>query len=286
MEGTGSVSEKTYRLINLLDDEAEEIRDGVRSQLAERVEELAAFLGDEGDGGRTLTSTQRRVIEGMLRERSRVQFVSGWEGWQHIHGELDRLEAGMKYLSVFLGPLRSARGELLVEALDRLAEKCRELGMDESAGRLAGYLLGGEGMYSKNEEDFYDPRNFDLLWVIENGRGNEWSLACLVVMVGRRLGIKVDGCDYPGRFMARFMEEREIFLIDACHGGGLIPGVEASELRPVGSDEVRETIARPATARVILKRGLEGLETAFLRRGEVGDAAMVRDCLQAMVVKR
>ncbi|MEM7147595.1 MAG: transglutaminase family protein [Verrucomicrobiota bacterium] len=283
MAETGSVSDKTYRLIGLLEDETEAIREGVRAQLAEREGELLSIL-EGADGVETeLSVTQRRVIEGMVRERVRGQFVSRWAEWPHVHGEPNRLEAGMSILSEFLGPLRGREEGALTDALDGVAEGCRERGGDETPATLAAYLFGEGGAFSENDEDYYDPRNFDLYWVIESGKGNEWSLACLAVMVGRRLGIKVDGCDYPGRFMARYMEGREIWLIDACHGGELIPGVEVTEVRPVAGDEVRETMARPATARTILKRALEGLETAFLRRGEEVDAALVRDCLQQML---
>jgi regulator of sirC expression with transglutaminase-like and TPR domain len=205
--------------------------------------------------------------------------------WQRFHGEPDRLEAGMVCLSEYLGPAKRRGKGTLTEQLDELADNCREHGADESPATLVAYLFGEGGVFAANTADFYDPRNFNLSWVIESGKGNHLSLACLVVMVGRRLGIKIDACDYPGRFMARYVDGREIWLVDAYHGGELIPGVEVAEERPLAAVEVREIIARPATARTALRRALEELETAFLRKGYPLDASAVRNCLQSMIVK-
>jgi hypothetical protein len=280
MAGTGMVSDRTLRLIKLLEDESEEIRTGVREQLGGMEEELTLLLeGAESD----LNVTQRRVVLGILRDRSREWFEAHWGDWQRLQGEPVRLEAGMMCLSEYLGPAGRRGTRKLTESLDKLADDCREHGADRTPSSLVAYLFGEGGAFGANTEDFYDPKNFDLAWVIESGKGNHLSLACLVVMVGRRVGIKIDGCDYPGRFMARYVEGREIWLIDACHGGELIPGVEVAEERPVAGAEVREIIARPATARTTLRRALEELETALLRKGYPHDAGAVRNCLQSMI---
>ena len=52
--------------------------------------------------------------------------------------------------------------------------------------------------------------------------------------MGKR-GIKIDACDYPALFMARFVEGREIWLVNTSHGRELIPGVEVAEGRPVAA---------------------------------------------------
>jgi regulator of sirC expression with transglutaminase-like and TPR domain len=254
----------------------------VRNQLSQMEDELTLALEDSEN---ELSVTQRRVIQTLLRERSREWFEGHWGDWLRYHGEPDRLEQGMACLSEYLGPAALRGAGRLTEQLDELADNCREHGADESPAVLVAYLFGEGGSFVANSEDFYDPRNFNLSWVIENGKGNHLSLACLVVMVGRRLGIKIDACDYPGRFMARYVEGREIWLVDAYHGGVLIPGVEVTEQRPVAAAEVREIIARPATARTTLRRALEELETALLRKGYPLDATAVRNCLQSMLVR-
>ena len=282
MAETGAVSDRTLRLIGLLEDESEEIRSGVREQLGGMEEELNMALEDPKN---ELTVTQRRVIQTLLWERSREWFEAHWGDWRRVYGEPDRLEAGMVCLSDYLRPARRRGKGALTEQLDELADDCREHGADESPVALVAYLFGEGGAFAANTADYYDPRNFDLSWVIESGKGNHLSLACLAVMVGKRLGIKIDACDYPGRFMARFVEGREIWLVDAWHGGELIPGVEVAEGRPVAAAEVREIIACPATARATLRRALEELETAFLRKGYPQDASVVRRCLQSMIAR-
>ncbi len=88
----------------------------------------------------------------------------------------------------------------------------------EAAGggdRLAD-TLGGAFGYRGDRATYDDLQNANLLRAIDRRRGLPVALGILYMAVGRRLGAKVEGLDFPGHFLVR-VDGREI--LDPFEGG-------------------------------------------------------------------
>lgn len=273
-ESRADTEELPY-LIRLLDDDSETVREAVRKRLfamrGSLENELARYDID-------LSAEQRRLVGDFFREEGRQVLLEGWTGWRDAPDEFSRLEAGLTRLSDFLRGYRGEPGRV-AGMLDALEERCRFKKADRDIDSLNDYLFCS-GRFLGNRNDYYGPQNSDLTSVIETGRGNPISLACLMILIGRRCGLEVDGCNYPGHFLARYEIGGSVYLLDCFNRGKVIPGADLIEHQPFSSHEVSEAVQNPASAEVILLRVLRNLETAFSRLGNREDQKVVRKLIQ------
>lgn len=69
-----------------------------------------------------------------------------------------------------------------------------------------------------NIEDYYDAANSYLNVVIERGTGLPIMLSLVLVAIGQRLGLNVEGVGFPNHFMARYEDEQGTWFLDPFHG--------------------------------------------------------------------
>src|SRR4030095_11356766 len=76
-----------------------------------------------------------------------------------------------------------------------------------------------------NEVHYEDPRNTFLNEVLDRRTGIPITLALVYMEVARRVGIKAEGINFPGHFLARCPmrpgQDRDL-IVDAFHGGALL----------------------------------------------------------------
>jgi regulator of sirC expression with transglutaminase-like and TPR domain len=87
--------------------------------------------------------------------------------------------------------------------------------------RLREYLFVEQG-FAGNREDYYDPRNSFLNDVLDRRQGIPITLSLVLVEVGKRLGLAVEGIGLPGHFIAgaRFGDSQ--ILLDPFNTGALL----------------------------------------------------------------
>jgi len=139
--------------------------------------------------------------------------------------------------------------------LDHHAEQIRL--RDKHGFRLAAadYLFGELGL-AGNDEDYYNPHNSCLNYVLESRRGIPITLCILYLELGRRLGASVVGIAAPGHFIVRVEEDGDEYYLDIFNGGKI-------------RDDMEEVDARflvPAQKRMILVRMLNNLRLIYLQR--------------------
>lgn len=127
-----------------------------------------------------------------------------------------------------------------------------------------------------NAADYYNPRNSYLPMVIKSRRGIPISLVLVYKAVLERLGVRVQGINAPGHFMAGVEVVETLgskptpMLIDPFHGGKMLSRVEAiamiEEVSPSAAAH-RDTVLQPATHRQWLARMLTNLTVVFDRLG-------------------
>ncbi len=183
--------------------------------------------------------------------------------------------------------------------LDALARDAEPLLSEATPGRqadrLAGFLFGDLG-FGGDPDDYYDPQNSYLHRVVQRRRGLPITLSILLMEVGRRLGIAIEGVGAPQHFLVRVAAGGEPDgawrYLDPFHGG-----------REVGVDTLRQDVARrlsaarPAratsadptesflsavTKRQILARVLLNLKVAGARRRDFATALGAAEHLVAL----
>jgi regulator of sirC expression with transglutaminase-like and TPR domain len=121
-----------------------------------------------------------------------------------------------------------------------------------------------------DRENYDDPRNSYVDQVLARRLGIPISLSVLLIEIGRRCGVRLEGVGLPGHFLVRDPAAPEI-LIDAFDGGRRLDRDECEHLlRKVTGSQRELTQAMLATTgrRAILARMLANLDRSFERRGD------------------
>jgi regulator of sirC expression with transglutaminase-like and TPR domain len=146
-----------------------------------------------------------------------------------------------------------AAGDHPVDVAGRLAQldDLADAVPDSSVDRLCRHLFVAEG-FAGNTEDYYDPANSHLDEVLDRRLGIPITLAVVLMEVGRRAGVVIEGVNAPGHFIVR----SEGRLLDPFAGGREVPETDAAT-------------APTAGAHVILARMLANLKAVHIQRGDV-----------------
>ncbi len=129
-----------------------------------------------------------------------------------------------------------------------------------------------------NTEHYYEAANSYLNIVMERRTGLPIMLSLVLVAMGRRLGLAVDGVGFPGHFMARYEDEEGVWFLDPFHGAVMTPDdIPAYFVKLYGQSSVVldashfAPIAPPAWA----SRILNNLHAVYLNTGELDMLAKV-----------
>ncbi len=159
--------------------------------------------------------------------------------------------------------LEVARLEFPNLTLDQITAPLDQLAAEVRSRMLHGFRLAAQRRlfeelgFAGNEDDYYNPLNSCLNWVLDTRTGIPISLCVLYIEVARRLGVRVDGVSAPGHFLVRLEDDGETFYLDPFRGGIIRDDVES---------EVPATLLLPATPRVIAIRMLNNLRQIYIDR--------------------
>ena len=161
--------------------------------------------------------------------------------------------------------------EPYLHRLDLFSEMVRDRLANETAapvllGEISKVLFDEEG-FRGNTDAYYDPRNSFLNDVLDRRLGIPITLSIIYLEVGWRLGLPLEGVNFPGHFLVRYEGEAVRLLVDPFQGGQIRFEDEAQELLDRvygGTVKLQETYLRPASKRDILVRLLTNLKTIYL----------------------
>lgn len=267
------MSNEIESLIRLVDDPSPMVRHAI----GKRFLELAPDVEDAID--ELPERPPRPLLEGVesfLMPWRRRRFREEWYAWmtERLADESDteRLESGLACISQFLSGL--SRPRPIDERLDLLADAFAREHRGGDAMRLARYLFRELG-FGPPSGDYHSPRHSDLAYVIEERKGLPISLCCVFILVGRRLGLEIEGCNFPRHFLARVRLNDEIWLIDSFQEGRTIREREIIAEEPRAERAIRAFLRAEVPAGVVLARMLRNLQRAFEMREEVESARIV-----------
>jgi regulator of sirC expression with transglutaminase-like and TPR domain len=183
---------------------------------------------------------------------------------------------------------RDARPALDVDAelarIDALAAPLGELDPKAparvQAQALSAHLYEGLGFHG-DEEDYFDPRNSYLDEVLTRRTGIPITLSVLLMAVGRRAGLQVEGIGFPGHFLARVGGASGV-LVDPFFGGRIIDHAALRRLaaRMLGeASRLTPAHLEPVGLRPLVVRMLLNLKHAHERLGDHARCLVVCDRL-------
>lgn len=156
--------------------------------------------------------------------------------------------------------------------------------------QLGQHLFDGEG-FSGNTGEYEDPRNSFLNDVIARRTGIPITLSIVYLHVGRRVGLWLEGINFPGHFLVRCKgmlgdaAPTEDLVLDPFHGGIVLSERDCARLlaRHAG-DGVRfdRQLLAPAFKTQILVRMLVNLKRAYAKLRAFGRARAVSDLALAL----
>ena len=118
--------------------------------------------------------------------------------------------------------------------LDALAEAVKDRLNDETAppivlGEVIDTLFQREGLRG-NKDAYHDPRNSFLNDVLDRRLGVPITLGIVLLEVGWRLDLPLEGVSFPGHFLVRYRGATENLLIDPFDEGRIRFESEAQEV--------------------------------------------------------
>lgn len=179
-----------------------------------------------------------------------------------------------------LEPYREALAEIGRDAQESTA---RSHSVDMQAAALTNLLVGRRG-FRGDTETYDDPRNANLMHVIDRRRGLPVALGILWMHAARAYGGDIVGLAFPSHFLIRLSARGQRLIVDAF-GGGRSLGAE--DLRRIlkqmnGADkEIEPAHYAPVGNRDVLIRLQNNIK---LRALAANDPARALDVLQTMTL--
>lgn len=193
--------------------------------------------------------------------------------------ELARSEAELNLARAALLVAREEYPQLPVDLylarLDQVAEEVKDRLACETAPLV---ILNDvlETLYIRrnlkgNREAYYDPRNSFLNDVLDRGLGIPLTLGIVLLEVGLRLDLPLEGVNFPGHFLVRYRGDELDLLIDPFDGGKIRFEDQGQELLDQiygGVVRMQDAFLRTATKREMLARMLTNLKGLYVKVGD------------------
>lgn len=165
--------------------------------------------------------------------------------------------------------------ELYLARLDQMAEEVKDRLADETAptvvlGELV-EMLFNRRHFKGNREAYYDPRNSFLNDVLDRGTGIPLTLGMILLEVGWRLHLPLEGVNFPNSFLVRYRGDAINLLLDPFDGGKVRFEDQAQELLDQvygGMVRMQDSFLRKASRRDMLIRLLGNLKGVYVNVGD------------------
>jgi hypothetical protein len=220
-------------------------------------------------------------IRVLIAGHGRQVLRASWDAWlANASGPpLERLEAALALIAEFQNGVgyEPALGPLL----DSLADEFRLRGgtMDEET--LARFLFKEKGIEG-DRSNYYHPHNSNLVYVVEARRGLPISLACLYMLVGRRLGFQIGGCNWPNHFYARVILRHRLMLVDCFNGGRMMDRESFLKMQGPSKNAAESILDGAASVETIVIRVLGNLVRAYQQIAHEANSRLMMDLLRDM----
>jgi regulator of sirC expression with transglutaminase-like and TPR domain len=179
--------------------------------------------------------------------------------------------------------------EQYLARLDQMAEEVRGRMGEETAPLIVLqellHVIYQRHGFRGNANAYYDPRNSFLNDVLDRRLGIPLTLGFVLLEVGWRLDLPLQGVNFPDHFLVRFRGDVLDLLIDPFDGGKLRFEDQAQEFLDRvygGRVKVQEVFLREAGRRDMLGRMLRNLRGVYVNVGDVERARWIGERLEVL----
>lgn len=165
--------------------------------------------------------------------------------------------------------------DLYLARLDQVAEEVKDRLANETAPLVVLNdllkTLFERRKYAGNRKAYYDPRNSFLNDVLDRGVGIPLTLGIVLLEIGWRLDLPLEGVNFPGHFLVRYAGTEVDLLIDPFDSGRVRFEDEAQQFLDQaygGAVAMRDDFLRPASKRDMLTRLLTNLKGIYTKIGD------------------
>jgi regulator of sirC expression with transglutaminase-like and TPR domain len=210
-------------------------------------------------------------------------------------GEDDLAEAALQLARLEYPALRVREA---LEQLQSLAERtCAFVQASAAPGDVVGHVqqlghvLFDTEAFTGNLSDYEDPRNSFLNDVLARRTGIPITLSIIYMHVGRRVGLWLEGINFPGHFLVRCKgmlgdgAPTEDMILDPFHGGIVLTERDCARMLTRYAGEgarFDRVLLAPAFKTQILVRMLVNLKRAYARMRSFSRARDVSDLVLAL----
>jgi regulator of sirC expression with transglutaminase-like and TPR domain len=148
----------------------------------------------------------------------------------------------------------------------------------EDRVRLLAQFVGGQLGFRGNTEDYYNQDNTLLPRVMTTRLGIPITLALLYMLIGQRCGLRVEGINFPGHFLAR----HDGVLFDPFERGRIIGIPECREILSRQKLDLQPNHLETASPIAIARRILANLLYVYQSDEDIDAAGRVTGWLHAL----
>ena len=261
-------------LLKLLDDESPEIRASVQQALLAFGDALPEALRAQRI---ELTPEQWSLLQEVLNEQVRTELRKAWSSLLELTEYKEQLEVALSLIAMYQsGP---SHAKSLTSLLDGIAAEYMRVYDTPGLHTLADFLFREKGLRG-TEEDYYNPFKSNLVRVIESKNGLPISLVSIYILVGKRIGLRIEGCNYPGHFLAIAYERDERVLVDCYGGGRFITEKDIASVNPSIALSIDDILDLECDGITMIARILRNLINAYQTAGDPANGKLMTELLE------
>ncbi len=263
-------------LLDLLDDESDSIQKSVLSELNQHGSTLE---DDIYDLRVTLNADQQQLLEPIFQKNRKEWLKHSWRSILMIKDEFEKIENAFDCIAKF--QLGIHYPILLPSVLDILADEYDAIYDVRDPIQLSQFLFQGK-MLRGTETDYYNPKNSNLICVANNKVGIPISLTYVYILVGQRLNLPIDGCNFLGHFLARIELNGIPHLVDCFNQGQIFQSSDFIKMSKYSNNYLEKIVQTAVNADTVIERVLRNLIKAYQYVNEPLNSNLMLDILTIM----
>ncbi len=259
--------------MKLVEDDTPEVQDAVFGRLSEYGTDLEIDL-EELKGELTPGIIAR--VSDILEKNRKTWIIKEWNKVFKFRDEYEKLEHYLNLIENYIHGLSSINKTAIV--LDNLANEFAETG-GEGPFDLSDFLFVRKGI-SGTKTDYYDPSNSSIFSAVKEKKGLPITLAIIFLLVGKRFNYQIEGCNFPGHFLAKVNVGGRYYYFDCFNGGKIMFEKDLLILAdPDSKYSILKLLQMKTDARVIIRRVLNNLVNAFNISKREDQAKVIKELL-------
>ncbi|MBN1300015.1 MAG: transglutaminase family protein [Melioribacteraceae bacterium] len=265
-------------LVSLIDDDISEVRDEVLRELSNYGSHLEQDLYEFIN---ILDSNKIELIRPIIESSRRIWLKENWITWQTLEDEYSRIESACTLISRYQYGMSYEKN--LADELNNLMIKFVQFYPHGDEYDLARFLFMDERIEGE-KLDFYNPKNSNVLFAITEKRGLPITLSIIYMLVGKRIGMNIDGCNFPGHFLTKFKDSSQTVFVDCFNNGRIVYEDELKELLYDSYESIMDILNENTTANTIIRRVVSNLINAYKEEHDQLNRFLFSEILQSTPV--